>query len=124
MHFVYDIDFILAGLRRIAHLLYQAADSFYRVVRSCINLIDTQRATLIKASTRNTGIAWLCICRNLLAIDSLGQDPGTRGFTDALGATKQESMGYLFIFDSMLQRSRDMWLSYYMAKSSRTIFSG
>ena len=44
VHLIYNIDFVLAGLRGVAHLVYQVPDIVYRVVAGRIELVPVKRA--------------------------------------------------------------------------------
>ena len=52
MYLVYDINGVLAYLRRDAHLVNQRTDIIHRVIRRGIELVDIKRPLLIEGLTR------------------------------------------------------------------------
>src|SRR5204863_2692482 len=99
MDLIDDIYFVSTCLRGKADLVYQCPYVVYRVVRSCIELMDIQRGAFIKRNAGITLVTGLTIFRSVLAIDGFGQYPCTGCLANSSRTAKQKSMCQLVMFD-------------------------
>ena len=70
-----------------------------------------------------TFIAGFTILGRILAVNGLGQNTGTCGFTHTSWTAKQKRMGQLMVFDGIFKSSGDMSLSYNSIKGLWPVFS-
>src|SRR3989338_201954 len=95
MHFINNINFVMAVSRREFDVLPQGADLINAAVGCPVDLNDVKtvgRGDLAAGNTftaRGQG-------RSFLAIEGLGQDAGARGLAYAPGPAKQKRVGNAF----------------------------
>ena len=105
-----------------ALLLNKVADILHRVVRRSIQLVDIERTILVERATRvalvtRLGTHWV------LAVDRLGEDSCTGGFTHSARTAEEVGVSQLTTLDGILQCRGDMILSHHACKGGRAILS-
>ena len=124
MHLVDDVDFVLAGLGGVAHLLHQRADILHRVVGRRVQLMHVERSVFLEGHAGRAGATSLGVRTQVGAVYRLGQDAGTSGFTHPARATKQERLGQVLALNGILQRGSDVLLPHHTTKRGRTVLAG
>ena len=123
VHLVDDEHFVLAYLRRDAHLFDEGTDVFDGVVRSRIQFMNVVRALFAECLARLTLSAGFSFGCQMLAVDGLGKNAGTRCLADTARTTEQVGMGQLAGCDGILQSGSQGALADYRIEVHRTIFS-
>ena len=122
VHLVDDKYRVTTHLRDNSHLLNKCSNILNRVVRRCIQLVNIQRATLIKCTTRVTLIARLCPYRGK-TVNRLSKDTRTSGFTYTSRTTEEIGMRQLISLNGILEGRCNMLLPYHRRKGRWTILS-
>ena len=124
VHFVDDIDLILAYLRRYAHLFKEGAHGLHRTVGSRVQLIDVLRGVFLKAPTRLTLPAGFHVGSGVEAVDGLGQNTGAGGFSYASRPAEQKRLGNMPASNRVFEGGGNGLLSHNRFKGVRPVFTG
>jgi hypothetical protein len=85
--------------------------------------VDIERATLVERATRIALVAGLGT-RWVKAVDSLGEDAGAGGFTNASRTAKEVGVSQLVTLDCIFQRRGNMLLTNNRSEGCRAVFAG
>ncbi len=124
VHLVYDIDAVLAHLRRNLHLFHQQLYVLHAVVGSGIELVDAVGAAFREGETALALAAWVHIGRRVGAVDGLCENSGSGGLAHSPRAAEKIGVRQLAPEDGILQRAGDIVLSDESLKGIGAIFAG
>jgi hypothetical protein len=85
--------------------------------------VHVKRGIVVKAPAGFAFITGLGLGRQVLTVYGFGQNPGTRGFTNAPGSAEQKSLGQVIAGNRIFKGSGYMVLAHYAIKSSRPVFT-
>src|SRR5690554_5003312 len=124
VNLINDIDFVIALLRRIPHLVHQCTDIIYRVVGSRIQLIDVKRAVGIECLAGIADIAGFYVLGQVFTIDGFCENSRAGSLPYPPGTTKKKGLGKVVILDCILQGGGNMLLPHHAFKIRRPIVPG
>jgi len=124
MNLIDNIYLIIAGLGRVPHLIYEVPDIIHRIVGSGIKLMDVKGTLGIERSAGITVVAGFTVWRSVLAVDGLGENPGTGGFAHAPGTTKKKCLGKMTVPDRVFEGGGNMLLPHHTFKVGGPVFPG
>ena len=124
MHLINDINTVTSNLWWNPYLVDQVTDIINRVIGCGIQFVDIVTSVVIKCHTRFTLVTGFGIGRQVAAIDGLGKNAGTGGFSHTPWTTKQVRMGQLLASDGILQGTGNGILCNYGTKCVGPVFSG
>ena len=122
MYLVYDINGVLAYLRRDAHLVNQRTDIIHRVIRRGIELVDIKRPLLIEGLTRLALITSVVAVLGIQTVNSLCEDTCASGFTHSSRTAKQVCMRQMVLTYRILKSCRQGLLPHDGLECLRSVF--
>lgn len=93
VHFVDDVDLIVAGGRGISDRLVDLADIVDPAVRGAIDFEDVERAACVDIEAGRAGVAWFAIRGEVVAIKRFGKDAGEGGLSRSAAAAEKIGVG-------------------------------
>ena len=99
MNLIHNIHFVFACLRRKPHLFNKRANIIYRVVTSCIQLVNIKGSAFVKAAARVANITGFTIGLQVFAVYGFGKYTRASSFANTPRSTKQKCMRKLLIAD-------------------------
>ena len=124
MNLIYYIYAIASDLWRDPYLLGEGTDIVHRIVGGCIQLVYAVGAVFIEGQTGFALIAGFAFRGDVLAVDGLGENPGTGSLSHTPGAAEQVSVAQEIVLNGIAQGGGDGGLSHYISETRWSVFPG
>ena len=121
VHFVDDIYFVLAVLRRVFHFFEQVADLLHAAVAGRVHLKDVKGCILHQRAAALALHAGIAVHR-MQAVDGPRHDLGRARLACTMASAEQIGMGDPAAGHLMPQRTDNRFLAHHLRKSTRTPF--
>ena len=95
VHLIDDEDLVSPYLWRYLHLLDELPDVLDRVVAGCVQFVYVHGALLVEGAAALAFAAGISVALRVQAVNGLGKNPGTSGFTYSTRPAEEIGMSQL-----------------------------